>query len=313
MTESSNPMEPEIAQLIAEISANPSSLLLRVPVSTTRCTAYDLESGLSACASGLIPAEREILEVWRAEVAELFRQAFNRRLLFDPTTKEAVLPLDQQNRLFEPCTAQQTADKAAALRTNLSVQTWTAPIDTLLIKLSSESSAHPPTLEALATWSLRIRPSDEARLCLAVAAGIARDWARCFRILSSILERSSDRQMRAWALTNFEWGLESLDLDAKRVEAAQEMEKFAPGWAIPYLKQLVVFLHLGDATRARRAAECLMALGAEADLTIDLHLGLRRRQSISGRWHPSPPFRRTVGSIPGELGARLERFIDACS
>jgi hypothetical protein len=193
--------EPELEQLIREIAADPRSHLLRIPRPAAIRSLHSREREVSANATGLTLAERELVRVYRCEAAKLLREACVMRVMNHPEGKTWLvshLTPVRQLRLRDTDDwsrrAQATLADATAHRGGLDG-----------IELIETCVSHPDatavSVAELAAASLRLEPADPAWIYPAIESVHEGRFAAALHSLERLLETPTSPWHRTFVWT----------------------------------------------------------------------------------------------------------------
>ena len=286
--------EPELEEILVKVASNPDSLLLRGPQRGGVTAPLDLEEGVSARMAGLTITERHLLRVWRAEAAELLRQAFNLSLEAGPPHSARRVPIDFSNREVERSTTGVLAEKSRRLQFVARHREPKSALSTALHSLRSGLSIPRSSGRALIELSYRLRTSDQARICMALAAGEAGELEAALAMYASIRSTSPSREMQGYALCNATGTLAELGETKRMLNAAVEATQVAPNWAFSRLKHLTVLMDLGLGSQAVDAIHRLLDLGPAAQVMFEDQVNEHLAAVQKGVSEPTPELSRVV-------------------
>ena len=301
--------EPEVEELLLEVASNPDSLLLRGPQRGGVTAPLDLEEGVSARAAGLTVSEKQLLRVWRAEAAEVLRQAFNESLDAAPLRGTLVVPLDLDNtaapRLGKNtvCAEAQRLGRVAVSKGENKPLARALKMLQLGLPIAKESSYE------LITLSHRLRPSDKTRICLGVVEAEAGRQERALAMYESIFRRSAATETRAYALCNSVDVLSDSPASAKQLAVAEEAVRVAPKWTFSRLKHLSTLMDLGMIPEAMDSMDRLTELGDPAIEMLEEQLEWHRSSLASQHIEPSIELCRTALHLAERSSGRSQQLL----
>ena len=185
MSTGPNLMDPEVEGILREIAADPRSRLLRVDRPGLFSAILDHDPRISSFAAGLTAAERHLLDVHRAEVAWLLREACLMKFYGDVDYAmwvDETLPKQGSRRIST--IAQWNRRKEAELALDEDESVGDA-YD--LVRRCFESRAA-LSVTQLASMALRLEPRDNARLYIAFDLLFTRQVDASRRILLDLFE-----------------------------------------------------------------------------------------------------------------------------
>ena len=302
---------PEVEQLLAEAAANPNSMLLRAPRNPERRTPFDLTGGVSVKAAGLSPPERRVLNSYRAEAAEVLWRWVAHSLVNRQEGHGRIRALSPRRSAPGNLKPMDVRAKAERLQSGIQGGGSTTELLAGLAAVARGTGGTGANLESLALLSLRVLPTDSARICLAVAQETSGASGACRAVLTSVISRSRCRDASALALYNLGW-LSRRSRQPERAVAAYEAAlDLAPDWGVPMSALLFTLLELEDVGRARSIALRLDDLEIEADEEVNTQKeGLTAELRSMGR-APSAQFIKLAKDLCDHTGDRTRGFLNA--
>jgi len=302
-------IDPEVEEILRLIGADRGSALLRVPRPQNIRGLLERTPRVSVGAAMLTVAERHLLQVHRNEVARLLVEAGKTLLIDGPRRRVKVSPYQTARRehlRLEPGDLARQMQKIRPSRTiedNLD-HPW---------KLLEECVRHPfglaPTVTQLAEASLRLQPSDEARIEAGLDLIHLGAPEASVRILHDVLQAPASASIWASAENNlgvaFAYLGEMEKAHHHHVSACEVGEDVLEPW----MNRLIFAIQLGLVDDARLAAESIDSLASE---THPLVVSVAKRQEVdrlSGVWFPTGVSHESIRQLESRLGPASRRII----
>lgn len=284
--------EPEVEALLREIARDPRSCLLRVPRPAVSRTAVEEQPHVMAGATGLTAAERQLLLVHRADAAQLLRELCRRRLMDEFFLSGAIGPDWNASRRMAHAVSDEEWERSAKAELAFAAD---AAGDLEAYRLLQQCVARGPGTNAsvadVAAASLRLEPSDEARIYVAldqISDGALRSAEAG---LHQVIQGTTRRQLAsiAWEDVGLARWCEN---DAERaLEMYQRSAAVDPTRWMPILESFVTAVMLGLTDTAMRWSRVLDELVVPDHEAID-----RACRTLAGR--------RTIYEQQARLHAR---------
>ena len=199
MTSDSLGLDPEVRELLLDIARDKDSTLLRVPGS--KLQKYTATGG-QADRTSLSSAEGHLIQTHRVEVALALRRLCRARLWEHPEARLHLMRPVTRTTFFEvPTQATSVARGLQALEPIRTVDEASGVAELLEACIQPTDGAGPSTTQ-LAAASLRLEPTDQARIYCAIESKYEDDPDNGIRILRSVLGSRPSRELEAYALTN---------------------------------------------------------------------------------------------------------------
>ncbi len=301
-------LDPILEELLHEVARDPRSSLLRVerPARPTRWT--DSWDALSRWHPGLTSAEREILDVHRAEFATLLlrRWALEMELRPPPaqfmvrtsTAKQPAVPLDPEE--LDRRASQYAEEPSEGLASAALFEALPSSL-----QLSSEQ------LSSLVTTAARIHPTSAARIHSALDLVRLGQRRTAIGVLHRLLAIEQRPELRALCWQNLayahgddwrpgdlvEWYRKAAQLDAPRLDALCAWLLFAA--------------QAGMVDQVKGAALVLDATFLPDDPRIALHVMHQRRTRSDGRWATRDLANLLIDDCDKFIGATAGRVLNA--
>ena len=160
-------LDPEFEEILAKVAADPESALLRVPRPQRIRGLFEREK-VSEGASILSRAEKHLLQAYRSDVAGLLRDVCRMKLLDGPRSRPHVSPYKTADREHERLNPSGLAERFRREQIEAREIEGVAPAWSLLERCVGEPFGDEPTVSQLAEASIRLEPSDAARVLAAV-------------------------------------------------------------------------------------------------------------------------------------------------
>jgi len=179
--------DPAIEVLLREIAADPDSCLLRVPRPNIVKSLAHRQGVVRSGATGLSTVERELLRVYRAELAKLLREACVMRLYAHPQARLELslhLTATRKTKVMPAPDWRASAHHAlAAARGRAESLSGLDLLDACVAPGGLESA----TVAQLAVASMRLEPTDAARIYPAIELTLDGQEETAIRVLHDVL------------------------------------------------------------------------------------------------------------------------------
>lgn len=244
----------ELDALLREVAADPRATMLRIARPAAFRSAFESAIAVSPHATGLTLAEREIVRTHREQLALLLRQACVARLYAHP--RAAALLVRQQTadtriELIQPAELRRRA------RAELSACGDDLPrLDgiELVERMACDEGSGSTDVIQLAAASMRLWPTDQARMYEASALYFDGEARAASRLYEAVIAQSSDSLIVAFAWYN----LARIHLDAGTFDQALDGYRAAvdcdDSLLIALLAWLAAGLSLGSESQSLAAA-----------------------------------------------------------
>ncbi|MCB9916295.1 MAG: hypothetical protein H6828_14295 [Planctomycetes bacterium] len=290
-------LSPEVEALLRELAQDPESTLLRVDRPRELRDLSMRRAEVSARSAGWTNAERKLLECHREEVAFLLRYLYYVR--FVSSERQIALRelrLRQNFRGLRPdedLLRSRIARHAAQLRREHAADPTTALVEESL-DLSRDPAVAPMQLAAV---SLRLVPSESARLYMGYEYSAAGHARSALRVAQAVIERGERSSVQAHALGLIgriytKLGCTPLSLAAYK--SAHHLDPTLPTTALEALGQSV---QVGDQAGASRIARGLDLRFLEHYAGMERWATLLRLARKRGEWAPSSDSRSAVRDV----------------
>lgn len=303
--------DSEAEVLLREVARDPHSWLLRVPRRRIEEVASEDSPVVSDFAARLTSSERELLEVHRCEVAHLLRQACRRRLAEASESKNLISIHYTATRVVQ-------IPSADSLRFEVGTQSITGNADsavlggiTLLEQCVASKAGRVPTIAELASASLRLEPTDDGRLQLALDFLLRGRAHSAVDAFTSVLEGSASPWKRSLAAENRGLALEHLGCLEEAVADLDLAHLLAPERVTPPMYALVHSIRLVQPKALDRWVQVVDDLMRPDDAAVAWYCDSLRLRRPQGGWGLSTESRDLVGRISFEPNTAARRIIHA--
>jgi hypothetical protein len=161
-------LDPQVEEVLRRVATEPGSALLRVPRPSSIKGFFDRQHAVGIAASGLSSAERQLVQAHRSDVARLLREACRMKLLSGPEGPVNVSPFrsiqEPHVRLDPEALAREARRQASADKSLTDMD----PCWSLIEACVRDPRGGSPSVLQLAEASLRLEPTDEARIMAAL-------------------------------------------------------------------------------------------------------------------------------------------------
>lgn len=303
-------LDPELEAILREVAADPDSPLLRVTRPQRIRGLFERGGKVSERSALLGKAERHLVQVYRDEVAWLLRQAALVKLLEGPRGRLYASRYCRgggEYPLLKPREFRDRAQETAAAR---SVLDDGSSLLELINLCADDPLGEEPTAADLAAASLRLQPTDEAR----VLAGI--DFAHrdspwtALRVMGDVLASDPLPGVAAsvWSCIGFvysRWHEYGRSRRAYAKHCSLDPEGI-PAWMF----RLCMSLQTGDTSEALQSAQSINDLAPRGRLHVDRFVRSLAKRRRSGEWTPTTDALRLVPIIRDRIGDAAGRIAD---
>jgi hypothetical protein len=259
----------DLEGLLREVAADPRAKLLRIPNVKALHASFQDRADVGEHATGLTNAERQLVRVYRAELAMLLRQACTMQIFAHknaPSVYIRQVTTTQRHEVLEPDAWR------ARVRDELSLASST--VDTLqgidlLRECVRERGALRVSATQLAAASMCLEPSDQARIYPGNELLLNGDPQTALRVFLGVIERGASRRNIASAWCNIAKARSDMADERGALEAYRKAAEAMPTFVAPSLSWFIFAVVHGSAEDVGRAA-------AQVETTLDLrHPALR--------------------------------------
>lgn len=302
------PFDPALEELLHEVARDPRSSLLRVgrPARPARLT--DSWEALSRWTPGLTLAEREILDVYRAEFATLMLQRWAAEIELRPPPRLFIARASTASKPAPPLDLEAIRVEAERLATLDQQAVGASELRSLL------ESAQPLTSEqmtSMVTTAVRFHPTTVARIYEALDLVRSGQPRSALRVLHRLLKFEWRPELRSICYQNIalahgdSWNPVSLLECYRRACAAPNphLDSLA-GW-------LLFATQFGDVDSAKEAAEGLDSLFDPGDARIERHVAQQARTQHEGRWSARAGVESIIDDLMGTVGPTARKVLSA--
>ena len=300
--------DPEIEEILRKVASDPDSALLRVPRPQRIRGLFERTEPASAWSSSWSRQERQLLQVYRAEVAALLRDAC-RIKLFDPSRSPwhaSPYKTPQQDR----SNAAELARTVASVQGDAPAGEDLSTARALIEKCVAEPRGAEPTVAELAEASLRLEPRDESRV-MAALDYIQREMPRtAIRILGRVIAELPRPDVLATAWNNLGMARSLMKDLARAHQAHVEACNLVTDRADSLMNRLMLGIQLGLTEDVHCAAKDLDDLVSENHPLIGWYCAEMSEQRRKGIWLPSEESLQIRSKSPISSGSASRRIAD---
>lgn len=299
-------LDPEFEEILRKVASDPGSALLRVPRPQRIRGLFERVEPATALSTSWTKYERHLVQVYRAEMADLLRQACRIKLFDASRSRWHSSPRrTPDQRRAEP--SELAKDVARSAVEPLESEEF-RNARALLEQCVTDFRGLEPSVADLAEASLRLEARDEARVMAALDYA-QRDMPRAaIQILERVIAElpRSEILMCAWNNLGMAWSM--LQETGKAFESHVEGCSIVADRAELWMNRLLFGIQLGLAEDVRRSARTLDDLISEDDPLIEWYAADRAEQRRNGVWTPSrESLEMRIGSMlgPGSASRRI--------
>lgn len=300
-------LDPDFEALLREVAANPRSSLLRVERPRMLPELFDEHVHVGAQRAGLTSAERHLLQVHRGEVAWLLREACMIKLIEGPLSRRYVSPYSGPGKKVELLSDRQLARHVQETEAAASDSIDCLDGLELLKRCVADRVGEEPNVAELATASLRLEPSDQARLM--VGLDLANRGAP--RSALTVLRHfwlSDPREARVAIALEYA-GRAFADIDTSKAYNAYKRSSEEPSGRVWSLMARLVFgFQLGIRADVLESSRMLAERVSESDAVIDSFVGALTTARRMQEWSPTPSsvdLTRSLQDSLNDVGRRI--------
>ena len=299
-------LNPQIEALLREIASDPESCLLRLPAAEIRAGARNAALPERAGLTGLRPAERELMRVWRRETAFLLLVACYRQQVTAPQNKFRVIPVLEQGRF--PAAPQVRWTRFARTAFGLEKEDSLLRALALLSQCASSGGSRWPSVFELAAASSRLEPSNGAKNYAALEFALNGQPLTCLRMLQGLQSNHAAFTVMETVNTAFAYehlGRHDLALVTLRDGRWSDRARFQQAFSTVLLAAQV-----RDTTTLERWTRMLEEHEV-SDGTFRFMLRGLVDQRRKGVWTPQPGALELMRNTARKSGARMQRLTRA--
>lgn len=301
-------LDPVLEDLLHEVARDPRSTLLRIerPARPTRWT--DSWDALSRWHPGLTPAEKELLDVHRAEFATLLLRRWALEMELRPPATHFMTRTSTAKHPAAPLDPDELDRRAAQLSTDATKGLESAALFDALpsrVELTSEQ------LTSLVTAAARAHPTSAARIHAALDLVRVGQRRTSIGVLHRLLGVERRPELRALCWQNIayahgddwrpedlvEWYRRAADVDDPGLDVVC-------GW-------LLLAIQAAKLEQVREAASVLDSRFSPNDCRIDNHVRWQRNARTMGRWNTRAVAHRLLDEYQGVFGFAARKVLDA--
>lgn len=302
-------IDPEVEEILLRIGADPGSALLRVPRPRDIRGLLERRQGVSAGAEMLTVAERHLLQVHRNEVARLLVEASRMKLIDGPGRRVLVSPFQTASREHFRWNPTDLARHMDEIRSNRAIQDKTGHPWILLERCVRDPFGDSPTVTQLAEASLRLQPSDEARIQAGLDLIHLGAPEASIRILNDVLQAPASETIRSSAENNLGVAYSFLGEMQKAHQHHVAACDVGEDSLEPWMNRLVFAIQLGLVDDARIAAESIDSLALESHPAIDMSAKNLEAERLAGVWSPTSQSHASIRKLESRLGPAACKII----
>ncbi|MFN0242646.1 MAG: hypothetical protein ACKVWV_07105 [Planctomycetota bacterium] len=302
-------LDADFEALLREVAANPRSSLLRVERPRMLPELFDERVHLGSQRAGLTSAERHLLQVHRGEVAWLLREACMIKLIEGPRNRRYVSPYSGPGKKVELL-----SDRQLARRVDESEDASRDSIECLdglelLQRCVADRVGEEPNVAELATASLRLEPSDQARLMVGLDLTNRGAPRSALELLRRFMDDEPSDLYAAIALEYM--GRAFTDINPSKAFDAYKRSSEQPcGRVWSLLSRQVFGFQLGIRDDALVSSRMLAEHMSERDPVIDLFVDALTHGRRMHEWSPTPVGLDLARSLQDSLNAIGRRVAD---
>jgi hypothetical protein len=303
-------IDPELEGLLRELAADPESSLLKVPREKQIPSLFLHSTAVEAHARNLIVTERHLLATHRAELSGLLRQACLLRLVEGP---------DSRLYLYRHITATRscTPFDIPTLKSRLNYsRRFDTPLSEhlsateLLERCVTTPHSRTPSVCELATASLRLEPTESARILAAIELSHGLSPRTSLTLLEGVLARNPTRREQLSALTHIGLAHSKFGAFDKARNAYRAACFLDESVLIGWIGFLLMSLQMGDATGSLQASQGLEQATQHKTCLIEDWAERLEIRRLSNEWRPTDKALITSKQIKDRLGSAGRRLAD---
>lgn len=300
-------LDPQFEELLREAARDPESSFLRVPRPKLVPVLLESPEPLSANSTGMTLVERELVRVYRHELAWLLKQACGYKLIESPNSRWSVSrfgtraepahplrPDELRARLThqEPAGGDFDREQAIVLITNF----LAGPL------------AEAPTVPDLAAAAWRLQPREDARLWAAQGMVVDGSPLSGAQIASDALQNITERHLRVSASTIIGHAFSRLGLTSRSHTAYATSTDADGSCVLAWLWRMLLAIHLRDSDDVQRCSSAIESLaGGQREPAAWFRESIRYRRA-AGDIQVSPEVNSFLRTIEGRLGSTARRI-----
>lgn len=301
-------IDPEVEEILRSVASDSNSTLLRVSRPTRLTGFFNRGRGVSAITAGLTPAERHLVRTRRSEVARLLREAGRMKLFDRPEGRLNVSPFRSTGEEHLRWKPEELATCVRENRVGESIPAELAFCWCLLDRCVGAPYADHPSIAQLALASLRLEPTDEARIMAALDLIQGGAPEAGIRILVYVLGAPSSSSVAVSARGNLGMAYSFLG-DLPMALAHYSAARRLGGQCLDQCMNCLVFaIQLGRVEEAREAALMIETLALASFAPVQLFSETRSILRRRGNWSPSAESLETIRKLSPCFGPASRRI-----
>lgn len=280
-------LDPDFEALLREVAANPRSSLLRVERPRMLPELFDEHVHVGAQRAGLTSAERHLLQVHRGEVAWLLREACMIKLIEGPRSRRYVSPYSGPGKKVELLSDRQLARHVQETEAAASDSIDCLDGLELLKRCVADRVGEEPNVAELATASLRLEPSDQARLMVGLDLANGDSPRTAIRVLYRLLADDPPDVYVAAVMESVGRAHDVMGAPSEAYEAYKESSRSPQARVWSGLSRFVLAMQLGRKRDVRETAHWVSAAVVHDDPSVDWFVGALTDQRRRREWTPT--------------------------
>lgn len=295
-------IDPAIEALLADIAGDPGSSLLKMLATQARASLFDPNPSVDRNGVLLTKAEQHLMQAYREDVAVLLRRASLMDVYEDPGTKRFLhrgVTVDED--LHISSRQEWNAQARERLRTCPANADSSHGLE-LLSKCVQSSRAARPSATKLALASLRLVPSAEARICLALDLWRRKKLDSAAQVLCLVIAHSPSDLLTSIAWENLGGVYFSMAHYARAREAYANAAAAHAHRAEPIMCWFLLALGLGRKKEALKAAAALDELIESEHRSVRWFTTTQPDAWSSRSWKPHAEATRNLRDVEKNLG-----------
>lgn len=279
-------LDPDFEALLRDVAADPRSSLLRVERPRMLPELFDTHASITSQKAGLTSAERHLVQVHRGEVAWLLRQACLIKLIEGPRHRRYVSPYSGPGKKVQLLSGTDMARNVRE-REECSDDLECLSALELLNRCVADRAGEEPEVSELATASLRLEGSDQARLMVGLDLTNGGAPRSALRVLAHFVEGSLPDEQIAISFEYVGRAFTSIEATREAFNAYKHSTDTRAARVWSHFSRLVFSLQLGMKSEALLADDQLSDRVSHQDPAVDWYVRVLSEQRRGNEWHPT--------------------------
>lgn len=296
--------DPEVDGLLREIAADPRSSLFKFGAPRNPMSWAEYTEPLSPWTPDLTTAERHLLRVHRADVAQLLRERWGIELILRPPGRVHIVVGESAQEPGAKVFAERWREKAHG-----QPELVPGTQGDLLLRMGERAPLGTEDLSELVHTAMRLDPSNCSRIYLAQDS-VRRGELRSARtVLAQVLSTEPDPSLavHGWM------GIAQIESMRGNLRNARDLYdsgvKASPGFLVGMASSILLSAQVGDREALLSKGRALDELGPAHDPALDAFVAGEARTRAAGVWSASQEGVQLARRLQDHVGASTRRVL----